>query len=86
MIFCGTRKSAVCLLFFFTHHYICLQIFYRFTDGDPEKVFTCESKGKWTPTPVVPDCVSEDTTLSTYDVAATGNFLYFFDEKNHEIT
>ena len=57
------------------------KIFYRFTDGDPEKVFTCESKGKWTPTPVVPDCVSEDTTLSTYDVAATGNFILILMKK-----
>ena len=44
---------------------------YRFTDGVAQKTFTCESKGKWAPTSVVPNCVLEDTTLSTYDVAAT---------------
>ncbi len=27
--------------------------------------------GGWSPSGVVPDCVSEDTTLSTYDVAVT---------------
>lgn len=32
---------------------------YRFTDGDPVKTFACENKRLWTPTSVVPDCVSE---------------------------
>lgn len=44
---------------------------YRFTDGAQEKIFTCEDNSPWSPSGVVPDCVSEDTTLSTYDVAAT---------------
>ncbi len=35
------------------------------------KKFSCEENKAWTPTSVVPDCVSEDTTLSTYDVEAT---------------
>lgn len=44
---------------------------FRFTDGDQTKVFTCsESNPKWQPSVVVPDCVTEDTTLSTYDVEA----------------
>ena len=28
----------------------------------------------WAPSKVVPDCVSEDTTLSTYDIVATINY------------
>ena len=45
---------------------------FRFTDGDKEKTFSCsEAQPKWQPSRVVPDCVSEDTTLSTYAVAAT---------------
>lgn len=32
---------------------------YRFTDGEPVKTFGCETKKLWTPTSVVPDCVSE---------------------------
>jgi hypothetical protein len=44
---------------------------YRFTDGAQEKMFTCQENSAWSPSKSVPDCVSEDTTLSTYDVAAT---------------
>jgi hypothetical protein len=33
--------------------------FCRFTDGEPVKTFSCEEKGAWSPTSVVPDCVSE---------------------------
>lgn len=44
---------------------------YRFTDGVAQKTFTCDKNGPWAPTSVVPDCVSEDTTLSTYDVQST---------------
>ena len=44
---------------------------YRFTDGAQEKLFTCSEKSPWSPSKIVPDCVPEDTTLSTYDVAAT---------------
>lgn len=36
---------------------------YRFTDGDPVKTFSCDSKIPWTPTSVVPDCVSESKIL-----------------------
>ncbi len=43
---------------------------YRFTDGVSQKTFTCEESSAWTPSSVVPDCVSEDTTLSTYDVVS----------------
>ena len=44
---------------------------FRFTDGDKEKTFTCnEQEPKWKPSRVVPDCVSEDTALSTYGVEA----------------
>jgi hypothetical protein len=44
---------------------------FRFTDGDKTKIFSCAQASPWIPSSVVPDCVSEDTTLSTYDVAAT---------------
>jgi hypothetical protein len=37
--------------------------FCRFTDGEPVKTFSCEEKGAWTPTAVVPDCVSEGRVL-----------------------
>jgi hypothetical protein len=37
--------------------------FYRFTDGEPVKTFSCEEKGAWSPTAVVPDCVSEGRVL-----------------------
>lgn len=36
---------------------------YRFTDGEPVKTFGCETKKLWTPTSVVPDCVSESKYL-----------------------
>lgn len=36
---------------------------YRFTDGAPVKTFGCENK-RWTPSSVVPDCVSESQSLS----------------------
>ncbi len=44
---------------------------FRFTDGERSKSFSCSESSPWTPARVVPDCVSEDTTLSTYDVEAT---------------
>ncbi|KAG8295757.1 calcium ion binding [Homalodisca vitripennis] len=44
---------------------------YRFTDGEPVKTFSCEYKNPWTPTSVVPDCVSEDTQQAEYHVIAT---------------
>ncbi|XP_071439306.1 uncharacterized protein uif isoform X2 [Hetaerina americana] len=44
---------------------------YRFTDGDAVKSFNCEEKSPWTPTSVVPDCVSEDTQQADYHVVAT---------------
>ncbi|XP_054265760.1 uncharacterized protein LOC128988471 [Macrosteles quadrilineatus] len=44
---------------------------YRFTDGEPVKTFSCEFKSPWTPTSVVPDCVSEDTQQAEYHVIAT---------------
>ncbi|XP_059477749.1 uncharacterized protein LOC132198041 isoform X1 [Neocloeon triangulifer] len=39
---------------------------FRFTDNSPSKTFSCEEKKKWTPTAVVPDCVSEDTQQADY--------------------
>ncbi|XP_063243609.1 sushi, von Willebrand factor type A, EGF and pentraxin domain-containing protein 1 isoform X2 [Bacillus rossius redtenbacheri] len=39
---------------------------YRFTDGEPVKTFSCEEKSPWTPTSVVPDCVSENTQQADY--------------------
>ena len=49
---------------------------YRFTDGDQQKTFRCggPENAPWAPSKVVPDCVSEDTTLSTYDVVTTINY------------
>lgn len=47
---------------------------FRFTDGVSQKTFTCSQNSTWAPTSVVPDCVSEDTTLSTYDVEAKINY------------
>lgn len=38
---------------------------FRFTDGDPVKTFTCDKKTHWSPTSVVPDCVSESKCHST---------------------
>lgn len=32
---------------------------YRFTDGEPVKTFSCDNRKPWSPTGVVPDCVSE---------------------------
>ncbi|KAF4522838.1 hypothetical protein B566_EDAN008100 [Ephemera danica] len=47
---------------------------FRFTDGNPVKTFSCEEKSKWTPTAVVPDCVSEDTQQADYHVIAAVNY------------
>ena len=49
---------------------------YRFTDGDQQKTFRCggPENTPWAPSKVVPDCVSEDTTLSTYDIVTTINY------------
>jgi len=48
---------------------------YRFTDGQPQMTYTCKSNddtnGSWLPSRVIPDCVSENTRESTYDVVAT---------------
>jgi hypothetical protein len=44
---------------------------FRFTDGEERKEFTCAEGAPWAPSKVVPDCVTEDTTLATYDVQAT---------------
>lgn len=41
---------------------------FRFTDGQPTKSFTCEQRSLWSPTSVVPDCVSEDTHQADYHV------------------
>nr|CAD7258136.1 unnamed protein product [Timema shepardi] len=41
---------------------------FRFTDGEPVKTFSCEEKSPWTPTSVVPDCVSENTQQADYHV------------------
>lgn len=39
---------------------------FRFTDGEPVKTFACEKKQLWTPTSVVPDCVSESKLIFCY--------------------
>ncbi|XP_073992974.1 sushi, von Willebrand factor type A, EGF and pentraxin domain-containing protein uif isoform X1 [Rhodnius prolixus] len=44
---------------------------FRFTDGEPVKTFSCQKKSPWSPTSVVPDCVSEDTQQADYNVIAT---------------
>ena len=48
---------------------------YRFTDGQQQLTYTCDSRQpsatSWEPSRVVPDCVSENTRESTYDVVAT---------------
>ena len=36
---------------------------YRFTDGSPVKTFGCDISKRWTPSSVVPDCVSESKFL-----------------------
>ncbi|XP_076035426.1 sushi, von Willebrand factor type A, EGF and pentraxin domain-containing protein uif [Oratosquilla oratoria] len=43
---------------------------YRFTDNEPVKTFTCTKETKWSPSSVVPDCVSENTEQASYDVMA----------------
>lgn len=47
---------------------------YRFTDGDSVKTFGCDSKTPWSPSSVVPDCVSEDTQQADYHVVASVNY------------
>ena len=47
---------------------------FRFTDGQQQLTYSCqntEPKSDWTPSRVVPDCVTENTRESTYDVVAT---------------
>jgi len=42
---------------------------FRFTDNEPMKAFSCkDSARRWTPSRVVPDCVSEDTEMARYQV------------------
>lgn len=43
---------------------------FRFTDGEPNKSFRCDVKEPWTPGPIVPDCVTEDTQQAMYNVVA----------------
>ncbi|KAK7873875.1 hypothetical protein R5R35_005737 [Gryllus longicercus] len=44
---------------------------FRFTDGEPVKTFSCEEKSPWSPTSVVPDCVSENTQQADYHVVSS---------------
>ena len=47
---------------------------YRFTDGSEQLYYSCQSGPNatpWSPSRVVPDCVTVDTRESTYDVVAT---------------
>ena len=47
---------------------------YRFTDGQEQLTYSCSSnepKTSWIPSRVVPDCVTENTVESTYDVVST---------------
>lgn len=42
---------------------------YRFTDGEPMKGFKCNARNRaWTPSRVIPDCVSENTEIARYHV------------------
>ena len=41
---------------------------FRFTDGEPVKTFRCDVKQPWTPSHVVPDCVTEETQQAAYNV------------------
>ena len=45
---------------------------FRFTDNNPSsKMFVCSSgDGLWSPSPVVPDCVSENTQQASFDMVA----------------
>ncbi|KZS05970.1 Notch 2 [Daphnia magna] len=43
---------------------------FRFTDGEPVKTFRCDVKQPWTPSHVVPDCVTEETQQAMYNVVA----------------
>ena len=43
---------------------------FRFTDGEPVKTFRCDVKQPWTPSHVVPDCVTEETQQAAYNVVA----------------
>ena len=51
---------------------------YRFTDGQEQLTYSCSNTNpatsSWSPSRVVPDCVSENTVESTYDVVATINY------------
>ena len=70
---CGPRADGVA-------GYECLATCgsgYRFTDGQESLTFVCknsEPKSDWAPSRVVPDCVSENTVESTYDVVATMSY------------
>ena len=47
---------------------------YRFTDGQQQLTYSCSStepRTSWNPSRVVPDCVTENTVESTYDVVST---------------
>ncbi|XP_026678835.1 uncharacterized protein LOC103508436, partial [Diaphorina citri] len=44
---------------------------FRFTDGEPVKTFMCDQKTLWTPSSLVPDCVSEDTQQADYHIVAS---------------
>lgn len=44
---------------------------FRFTDGERVKTFTCDQKTLWTPSSLVPDCVSEDTQQADYHIVAS---------------
>lgn len=41
---------------------------YRFTDGEPVKTFSCDSKTPWKPNSIVPDCVSEGKSQNVRNV------------------
>ncbi|KAI1303707.1 Fibropellin-1 [Halotydeus destructor] len=47
---------------------------YRFTDGDSVKTYECASGKDWVPSPVIPDCVPEDTAEASYDVIASVDY------------
>ncbi|GAB6028275.1 hypothetical protein CHUAL_002455 [Chamberlinius hualienensis] len=41
---------------------------YRFVDGEPTKIYTCQDKDQWSPGPTVPDCVPVQGRQAAYDV------------------
>lgn len=52
-------SMTIYLLRQLANFYFGLLFLFRFTDGEAVKTFNCEQKSLWSPSSVVPDCVSE---------------------------